>query len=188
MAVIVTGPRQTVVTRRKGRVLGVWVNQASRTFRNVPSFLDIRSNRPLDAIAPADVLRRQGIGLKNALFNAGIPSDGDDPFLINFVNTRLQEGRFNERFDGVTFLSRAAFRSEMPLPDNVPVRDYEVDLKLFQNGEMVGETVASFTVVKVGIGDLVVNAAANHSLIYGMTVTSMALFTGWLAWIAFRRD
>ena len=116
MAVIVTGPRQTVVTRRKGRVLGVWVNQASRTFRNVPSFLDIRSNRPLDAIAPADVLRRQGIGLKNALFNAGIPSDGDDPFLINFVNTRLQEGRFNERFDGVTFLSRAAFRNEMPLP------------------------------------------------------------------------
>ena len=61
-------------------------------------------------------LRRQGIGLKNALFNAGIPSDGDDPFLINFVNTRLQEGRFNERFDGVTFLSRAAFRNEMPLP------------------------------------------------------------------------
>jgi uncharacterized protein (TIGR02186 family) len=72
--------------------------------------------------------------------------------------------------------------------DNIPVGDYEVDLKLFQNGEMVGETVASFTVVKVGIGDLVVNAAANHSLIYGMTVTSVALFTGWLAWIAFRRD
>jgi uncharacterized protein (TIGR02186 family) len=188
VAVVVTGPRQTVVTQRKGRIAGVWVNQESRTFYNVPSFISIRANRPLHSIAPADVLRRQGIGLKNALFNAGLPPDGDDPFLINFVNVRLQEGLFNERFDGVIFLSRTVFRTEIRLPDNVSVGDYDVDLKLFQNDEMVGETLAAFTVVKIGVEDFVVNAAANHSLVYGLTVASMALFTGWLASIAFRRD
>ena len=53
---------------------------------------------------------------------------------------------------------------------------------------MVGESVASFAVAKIGVEDLVVNAATSHSLLYGLTVVSMALFTGWLASIVFRRD
>ncbi|MGA8628502.1 MAG: TIGR02186 family protein, partial [Pseudolabrys sp.] len=72
VAVIVMGPRQTVVARRKGRMVGVWINQESRTFYNVPSFLGVRASRPLNEIASADILRRQGIGLKNVLFDAGV--------------------------------------------------------------------------------------------------------------------
>jgi uncharacterized protein (TIGR02186 family) len=188
VTVIVSGPRQTVVARRKGRIAGVWVNQSSRTFHNVPSFLDVSATRKLDAIAGADVLRRQGIGLKNALFAAGIQPDGEDPYLINLVNIRLQQGFFNERSGNVTFLSRTVFRTDIPLPSNVPVGDYDIDLKLFVDGNMVGETRASFTVVKVGVEDFVVKAAAKYSLIYGLSVMSMALVAGWLASIAFRRD
>jgi uncharacterized protein (TIGR02186 family) len=88
----------------------------------------------------------------------------------------------------VTFLSRTAFRGEIPLPDNVPVGDYEIDLKLFADGAMTAETLSSFTVVKVGVEDFVVKAAMNDSLVYGLAIVSMALFTGWLASIAFRRD
>jgi uncharacterized protein (TIGR02186 family) len=182
------GPRQTVVTRRKGRIVRVWVNQQSRTFYNVPSFLGVRASRPLNEITSADILRRQGIGLKNVLFDAGVTPDNDDPFLVNFIDIRRKQGLFDEQPGGVTFLSRTAFRTEIPLPDNVPIGDYQVDLKLFQNGEMVGEALASFAVVKVGVEDLVVNSATNHSLLYGLTVVSMAFFTGWLASIVFRRD
>ena len=188
VAVIVMGPRQTVVARRKGRMVGVWINQESRTFYNVPSFLGVRASRPLSEIASADILRRQGIGLKNVLFDAGVSPHSDDPFLVNFIDIRRQQGLFDERPGGVTFLSRTAFRTEIPLPDNVPIGDYQVDLKLFQNGEMVGESLASFAVAKIGVEDLVVNAATSHSLLYGLTVVSMALFTGWLASIVFRRD
>jgi hypothetical protein len=53
---------------------------------------------------------------------------------------------------------------------------------------VIAETLSSFTVVKVGVEDFVVKAAANYSLIYGLAVMSMALFTGWVASIAFRRD
>jgi len=187
VAVVATGPRQTIVARRSGRIFGVWLNQASRTFHNVPSFLGVSASRPLEEIASADVLQRQGIGLKNALIRAGLPSD-DDPYLVNLVNIRVRQGLFNERSGGVTFLSGTVFRSEISLPDNVPVGDYEINLKLFQNGKLVGETESSFTVVKVGVEDFVVNAATNYSLIYGLAVVSMALFTGWLASIAFRRD
>jgi uncharacterized protein (TIGR02186 family) len=188
VAVVVTGPRQNVVTRRKGRIVGVWVNQESRTFYNVPSFLGVLASRQLDEIASAEILRRQGIGLKNALFDAGVQPDSNDPFLLNFIDIRRQQGLFDERAGGVTFLSRTAFRTEIPLRDNVPIGEYQVDLKLFHNGEMVGEALSTFSVVKIGVEDLVVNSATNHSLLYGLTAVSMGFFTGWFASIVFRRD
>src|SRR5262249_30815914 len=37
----VTGPRQNLVTYRRGRVLGIWVNVDSRVFENAPAFLAV---------------------------------------------------------------------------------------------------------------------------------------------------
>src|SRR3974377_700569 len=39
--VTITGPRQSVVTRQKGRVLGIWANVDSRTFDDVPTYLAV---------------------------------------------------------------------------------------------------------------------------------------------------
>ena len=39
LVVTVTGPRETLRTRRKERVLGIWVNVDSREFVRVPSYL-----------------------------------------------------------------------------------------------------------------------------------------------------
>ena len=46
IVVTVTGPRQTFRTRRKERVLGIWVNVAARPFLSVPSYLSVLANRP----------------------------------------------------------------------------------------------------------------------------------------------
>src|SRR5262249_25224409 len=51
LVVTVSGPRQSLVTYRKGRMLGIWVNADSRVFENAPSYYAVLSNRPLDAIA-----------------------------------------------------------------------------------------------------------------------------------------
>src|SRR6266436_1762889 len=50
IVVTVAGPRQSVMTFRKARVLGIWVNADSRVFENAPAYLAVLSNRPLDAI------------------------------------------------------------------------------------------------------------------------------------------
>ena len=63
IAVTVLGPRQTVRTFRKDRVLGIWVNADSRTFVDAPSYLAVLTNRPVDEIASPDVLRRLQVGL-----------------------------------------------------------------------------------------------------------------------------
>src|SRR5436190_5493983 len=39
IVVTVTGPRQTVVTFRKARALGIWINTDSRVLENAPAYL-----------------------------------------------------------------------------------------------------------------------------------------------------
>src|SRR5690242_21303290 len=51
LVVTVTGPRQTLRTRRKQRMLGIWVNLDSREFVRVPSYLAVLSNRPVGDLA-----------------------------------------------------------------------------------------------------------------------------------------
>ena len=92
----VTGPRQNLVTFRKERVLGIWVNADSRVFENAPSYLAVLSNRPLETIANAETLRRLQIGLGNVMLlqRAAVTiadSARDDPFRVAFL--RLKEPR-----------------------------------------------------------------------------------------------
>src|SRR5262249_7210355 len=65
VVITVTGPRQTAVTFRKQRALGIWVNADSRVFENAPAYLAVLSNRPLEAITNAEMLRRMQLGLDN---------------------------------------------------------------------------------------------------------------------------
>ena len=91
------------------------------------------------------------------------------------MNIRIQQGLFNERSGGVTFLSQTVFRTEIPLPDNVPVGDYAVDLKLFQNGKMITERVSSLRLQKSVSRNSCRSEPRDHSLFYGLSVMSMGL-------------
>ena len=67
LVVTVSGPRIDMVTRRKERKFGIWINTDSRQFLKVPAYLALFSNRPFDAIASPEVQRRQQLGLNNVL-------------------------------------------------------------------------------------------------------------------------
>lgn len=183
----VTGPRQTVMARRKERVAGIWINKGSRNFADIPSFLGVFANRPFDAIASADTLRQQGIGFKNSVFVEQNVEERD-PYLTNLVDIRIDEKLYKEQARGVTFLSSKVFRVDISLPQSALIGDYNVDLKLFSSGVAVAQTSSTFNVMKVGVEAFVVKASLDYSLLYGLATTAMALLTGWLASIAFRRD
>ena len=67
LVVTVSGPRADMVTRRKERRFGIWINTDSRQFLQVPAYLAIFSNRPIDAIASPEVQRRQQLGMNNVV-------------------------------------------------------------------------------------------------------------------------
>ncbi len=117
IVVTVSGPRANMVTRRKERKLGIWINVDSREFIQVPSYLGIFSNRPIDEIAAADVQRRQQIGLNNVFLPQRIGPDvanvvASDPFRIAFVKLRTDPWT----------LSPAGKRGDVPDADTIPHR------------------------------------------------------------------
>jgi uncharacterized protein (TIGR02186 family) len=193
LVVTVTGPRETMRTRRKERVLGIWVNIDSREFVRAPSYLAILSNRPVTEIAGPDVLRRLQVGLDNYLLPQRIGPDvadtvRDDPFRVAFVRLETQQSRYRESGAAVTFLTPTVFRAAIPLPANVPTGGYAIDVKLFANGAMIASTTTALEVIKTGIEQYAAEAAVNDGLLYGLVVAMMALFIGWFGSVVFRRD
>jgi uncharacterized protein (TIGR02186 family) len=193
LIVIVTGPREDAVTWRKQRVFGIWVNADSRTFVRAPSYLSVLTNRPLEAIATPDVLDRFRIGLRQFLLPQKVEGGNGDPALDDrfrraLVAVKSEQGLYREQSNAVTFLTPQLFRAVIPLPANVPVGEYEVETRLFADGVRLARETTAFEIVKGGFEQYIASSGREHGLLYGIATAMLALFTGWLAAVVFRRD
>ena len=193
LVVTVSGPPETLRTRRKQRVLGIWVNAESREFVHVPAYLAILSNRPVSEIASPAVLRRLQVGLDNFLLTQRIGPDiadtvSNDPFRRAFVRLKEEQYLYSQSTHAVTFLTPTVFRAAIPLPANAPTGTYAVDVKLFAQGEMLARAKTALDVIKAGFEQYVAEAARDHGLAYGIATAAMALAIGWLASVVFSRD
>ena len=185
----IIGPRRDMVAYRKGRVLGIWANVDSRTFEKAPSYLAVLANRPLDAIANAETRRRLQLGLDNIALRPGAPAaDTEDPFRTAFMDINQKRGLYLEEENGITFLGPTLFSAPIRLPAGVPVGNYEVDVRLFVDGNLVARSPSAFEVYKAGFEQFVTASVRTHPFLYGLTTATMALAIGWLASILFRRD
>jgi uncharacterized protein (TIGR02186 family) len=189
----IAGPPETLRTRRKQRVVGIWVNVDTREFVRVPSYLAILSNRPIGEITDPIVLRRLQIGLDNYLLTQRIGPDiadtvANDPFRRAFVRLKEQQDLYLQSATAVTFLTPTVFRAGIPLPANAPNGTYGIDVKLFRNGQLAARANTTLEVIKTGFEQYVAETARNDGLLYGLGTTAMALAIGWLASVVFRRD
>ena len=190
LIVTVSGPRENMVVRRKDRVLGIWTNAESQSFQRAPAYVAVLSNKPLDEIAPTVDLRRMEVGLNvvpRAYVAPGIQS-GDETFRDALIRLRKERRLFVEDANAVTFLTPTLFRATIKLPAEAPVGTYDVDVRLFADNSELARATSALEVVKVGVEAFVASAAQNHGILYGLITTLMALLTGWMASVVFRRD
>ena len=104
------------------------------------------------------------------------------------MRLRKEHGLYREETSAVTFLTPTLFRTSIPLPAEVPIGTYDVEIKLFADGALISKAETAFDIVKIGFEQFVANAARNHGFIYGLLTAAMALMSGWAASIVFRRD
>jgi len=189
--VVLEGPPQDVVVRRKERVLGVWVNMESQTFTNVPVTYSVATTRQPQDITGPDSYKRLSLGADNLhiepLDRGGDPAETDQ-FRQALRERKAAAGLFNMRVGGVEFLSQSLFRASLPLSPSVPVGTYKARAFLFKNGVFIKESSAQLSIVKSGFEQTIYRFSTNHGPSYGILATLLAVVTGWLGRIVFRKD
>ncbi|MHC5654404.1 TIGR02186 family protein [Stappia sp.] len=192
LAVVVSGPEQVVRTRRKGRFLGIWVNRDSESFGHVPSFLAVHTTREPHEMASRTLLERHRIGLRN--LNLPIIGEPVAPmadranFREAFRRLRVTSGLYAERVDSIEFLSDDLFRTTVWLPANIPVGEYTVNTYLLRGGALLAQAQETLTIGKTGFEQFTYRLAHVYAAVYGLIAIALAVFTGWLAGVIFRKD
>jgi len=187
--VVVTGPLQDRVTRLKTNTFGIWTNTDQVTFKQFPSFYDLLASGKLNVIATADV-----IGAQKLLPIAQAEStslEGDTPKAMQFgaelVRLMTQEGHFAVKEDAVRFLSDTAYVAQVTLPSDVANGPFLAHTFVLKDKQVVAERSEGFSVRKTGFESFVFVASKQQPLWYGLVCVALALGTGWLAGVVFRR-
>ena len=92
------------------------------------------------------------------------------------------------RVGGVEFLSQSLFRASLPLSPSVPVGTHKARAFLFKNGVFIKESSAQLSIVKSGFEQTIYRFSTNHGFSFGILAVALAMVTGWLGRIVFRKD
>ncbi len=191
VVVALEGPRRTTTVRRKERVAGIWMNRHSIRFEPIPVSYSLSSTRPLDTIATRMDLSSRDIGIGNIrLVPAGSVGDGSmvEEFRDALRRIKRTTGMYQRDPTGVAFISKSLFRATVRLPATIPVGQHTVRAVLYRHGEFVMEKTVPLRVVKTGIEQFIYNLAHQNALLYGFASVLLAVITGWLGSVVFRKD
>lgn len=180
--VVVRGPSEEIMVRRKERIGGIWINNHKLVFGGVPAFYRLASSRPLEEITSDRILARHGIGTDHIRMINPVGENGDlSIFREALIRNKKRLGLYPEAPGQITLLGNRLFRSDIFFPSNVPTGSYDVTVYLLRNGKVVSAQTTPLAVSKIGMGARAFAFAHRHSALYGVVALVMALFAGWLA-------
>ena len=167
--------------KEKGRALGLlWMNLGSLTLSDVPAVCLVMSSRDLDALGAAAAPYR----LERVAQDIGIsPADKDTPAnRQELLKLRREEGLYREVQGGVTLApadgASQDYCAVLPLPSRLAPGEYAVEVSALKDGELAASGTTSVHVELVGIPAKMADVAFNHSLVYGILATIVALLSG----------
>jgi len=185
--IVVRGPAEQVVVRRKESIGGIWVNRDNLAFRGVPAFYRLASTRPLDEITSNRILARHGIGIENVRFIPPLHKKKEhSQFKAALIRNKLIMGLYSKTNGQISLLGNRLFRSDIFFPSNVPTGKYNVTVYLLRENKVISAQSTPLVVSKIGIGAQVFAFANNHAALYGIAAVVIALFAGWFAGAIFK--
>ena len=209
LVLIVEGPANDIIQRRKEKRAGVWVNVETLLWKQAPSFYHLFSTAELDKIADpqyrlsADIGPLAG-GLKlvagadggGNVHSGSMPEADMEGAKATLATADQNAGLQRNMTSNGLWLTSAAkivtqqdmmFRTMLNLPSNVPTGDYIVRILHFRDGVALSERVTDITVSKSGMSALIYSFAHDYPVFYGLFAIAFAVASGWLAAVAFRR-
>lgn len=195
IVIVVEGPPEDTIVRRKSRVSGIWINRHSVTFRDAPSFYAVAASGPLDKIVSPRSAQKFRIGAENLELqpvrrrNAPVSEGEASRFREALIRNQRRAGLFRPNVAKVVLPAAGVrlFRAEIFFPSNVPTGAYRVRFLLLQDGFVIQRFERRLLVSKAGLSARVFRFAHQESIWYGIVAIVLAVAAGWGASWAFSR-
>ncbi len=189
IVVVLRGPPEPLVVRRKSRTFGLWLNRDSMVFTDAPGYYAVAANRPLAEIAAPGLLEDLAIGFENLPLEL---YDSDNQAELATFRTALlrnmgKVGLYSGAIAQIRFVGSQLFRTTFELPANVPTGLYHADIFLIDNGALVSRRTTALQIRKSGFEAALSSFAQYQPLLYGLVAVVVALVAGWTAGMVFRK-
>lgn len=194
VVITVQGPNMDVVSRKKSRIAGIWVNSTSAAFKNIPAYYSIVSTRPLHQIASKERLaaHRLGLNFMQTHFKSTDPkkvvTQEQKDFKDAVVRILKNDGLYKEEPGGITIIGDRLFRADISLPANVPVGRFTANVYLFSDGVLKSRQLSNLIIQKQGIERTVTTLAFEYPFLYGLACVAIAVLAGMSTSIFARRS
>lgn len=191
VVVVVEGAHVPLVARKKSNVAGLWINTSSVNLSNIPSYYAIASTRPLTEIAEGHILSQYRIGFEHMHMDRPEGADVSEKEFADFkqavIRLKKKEGVYVARDYNVAFIGQALFRASIALPANVPVGPLSTRVHLFRDGEHLSSYTTKLKLEREGVERWLHSLAFDHGLLYGIMTVIIAVASGLLASMMFRK-
>ena len=188
LVITITGPLQDRVARQKANVAGLWLNTRQVAFDRVPSFYHVLSDTRLADISDPQTLAERAIPLQAQAFLASKGSWWDTlEFGTELVRLMQQSDLYRLDEAAVIFRTDTFYYAQVQIPSSARPGGYLVHSYLFKGGELLAERSNGFSVRKIGFERFLGQAAVDYPWAYGLVCVLLALGTGALGGVVFRR-
>lgn len=188
VVVVVLGPTQNRVAREMTNNFGIWSNTGQVEFDNFPSYFHVLSSARLADITDITTLTTNYIlPESHTLATSSADWWKSAVYGQQLVRLMTQEGLFGVQENGVNFLSDNFYSARLTLPSNAPPGPYIALTYVFKDGAIIARKSEGFAVRKIGFERFLALSAVQQPLLYGLVCVILALFTGWLGGVLFRR-
>ena len=158
-------------------------------FVNAPSVFAIGAEPQVAGAVSPEIMIESGLNAAaSAMPRADQLNSPDlDAWRAAFVELKMNQGLYS--FDDTTIerLDGGLRRARILLPPNAPPGDYRVRAVAFRNGQRVGDTEQTLTLVRGGMDATLFNLSRQHGFIYGFIAVLLGVVAGAVgAWVGRR--
>jgi len=184
VVVVIKGPTEDFIVRKKKPGLGVWMNRQSLLYKDVPQFYDFALSDDEENILTADMRKELGIGFDALKFTAdenNLKPNDLKAFQQALLRNKQADGLFPVVAKRIVFLSDTFFKTEFYVPSNVPTGQYVIETFLIYDGRVLEKSETNLKVAQVGFSSGVYQFANSHALLYALFIVFIAVVAGWLS-------
>jgi uncharacterized protein (TIGR02186 family) len=158
-------------------------------FVRAPSVFAIGAEPQVAGSVPPEVMIESGLNAAASAMPRADQLNSPDlgAWRAAFVELKMNEGLYS--FDDTTIerLDGGLRRARILLPANAPPGDYRVRAVAFRNGQRIGETERTLTLVRGGMDATLFDLSRRHGFIYGFIAVLLGVLVGAVgAWVGRR--